>query len=1134
MTEQAQAFLQEYGLIFGVQDPAQELRLIDIFTDAIGAHHIIYQQQYQGVPVFAGELRLHFNSGGELLAANGVFIPDLTLDPIPRISAQTAREYALLHIGQQNAAQRQASPAHLDAEPASLYLFRANLARGLPGPNHLVYEVLVSNDQDVREFVYIDAYTGVVVDQISGLYPAIQRRVYKSTTFLDPTALVWREGDPLPYNDSDPSVQTHINKLIEYSEDTYNFFAGLSGGVFLSWDGDDAIMNSVYDHLAIGCPNASWNGASTNYCLDVITDDLVAHEWTHGYTQSTHDLIYQWQPGALNEAYSDIWGETIDLVNHEPPDSPDARRTDNACSIFGNADGVDHSKRWLLLEDSRGFGQALRDMWNPGCFGDPGKVSDANYFCSAGDNGGVHANSGIANHAYALLVDGGVYNGQTVNGIGLTRAANIYWRTQTIYQTQTSDYADHADALEQACTDLIGAQLYALDTADPAPTNAVETVSAADCAEVSKVIAAVELRAEPVKCNFPGNLQPNAPPLCLTQGPLVSLLSQDWETGIGVWGVGTRAVVSEATFSTADWAVVTSLPDSRPGAAAFVANEKFGNNVTDIETGVLYLESPPIALPVEALAPRVAFDHWFATQPGRDGGVLSIRVNDGPWQLMPKEVFEFNPYTGVVFSGGVGAYTDSTAPIPAFQGTDYATFDTGSWGQSQVDLLGVAGPGDTVQFRFEMILDAKEGVHGWYVDEVQVFYCQSCGNGQVDDGEQCDDGNTTDGDGCSALCQVEPAWFCKDPVAALASRNVVADSSFESSSLTSIWQGASTSFGSPFCGPPTCLHPAYDGQWMARFGGAAPKGLPPLGAYERSIISQTIIIPPGVATLAFALSAPNCDNAEDYLEVLIDDRQIFRMDGASALCGVATYTVQSAALAQYADGREHRLVFNSEARSTNGGFSTFLVDSVTVLAGGREGAASLCTSLQSSYCSLPYLAIPDADVAGVSSTIMITPQFSSSSPSSAWLADLDVYVQTQHTWLGDLSFRLAHEESGRTVTLLDRPGSSGPGAFGCSGNDMDVLFDDEGSVAAEVDCDIKRTPALRGNRRPGPEAGTPGVPNGDGDAVLQTFKGERLAGHWTLTAIDNAVDETGTLVQWCLVPTVSAAGNQLFLPLVAR
>ena len=60
-------------------------------------------------------------------------------------------------------------------------------------------------------------------------------------------------------------------------------------------------------------------------------------------------------------------------------------------------------------------------MWTPTCLGDPGKVSDAEYKCDTDDSGGVHGNSGVVNHGYALLVDGGSYNGFDVNGIGLTR-----------------------------------------------------------------------------------------------------------------------------------------------------------------------------------------------------------------------------------------------------------------------------------------------------------------------------------------------------------------------------------------------------------------------------------------------------------------------------------------------------------------------------------------------------------------------------------------------------------------------------------------------------------------------------------------------------------------------------------------
>ena len=52
---------------------------------------------------------------------------------------------------------------------------------------------------------------------------------------------------------------------------------------------------------------------------------------------ATHGLIYQWQSGALNEAYSDIFGETVDLLNDLGTDSPGALRGDDACSTFGGS-----------------------------------------------------------------------------------------------------------------------------------------------------------------------------------------------------------------------------------------------------------------------------------------------------------------------------------------------------------------------------------------------------------------------------------------------------------------------------------------------------------------------------------------------------------------------------------------------------------------------------------------------------------------------------------------------------------------------------------------------------------------------------------------------------------------------------
>ncbi len=852
-------FLRQRGALFGVTDSDRQLVFVDRRTDTVGRTRTTFQQVHEGVPVFAALLRVHTDDQGRIMAANGTFVPDVALDTTARLGDAEARRIAVATVTEQLSAT--VAPA---AVGTKLLVYRVDLARGVPGPNHLVYEVEVQAP-GLREFVYIDAHTGKFVDQITGIHEALHRRVYDGG-FAD-IFLVWSEGDTLPYGDVD------VDNLIEYAEDTYNLVASATDGAFLSWDGVDGIMHTVNNTPDVACPNATWNGASTNFCPGVTGDDTVAHEWGHAYTDSTHNLIYQWQPGALNESYSDIFGEVVDLLNGSGTDSPVPLRTDGECSVYGSsfvphlevnsppdiagtyvvggagfnpaqsmsvtdaveaaddgfetgtdacqplvgftagrialidrgvcgftvkvmnaqlagasgviiannagddvftmggfnpsitipsvmvgqADGgvirahlpgvdatitllgpTDVSYRWLHGEDDPSFGGAIRDMWNPNCLGDPGKVSDpGRYMCGTGDNGGVHTNSGVPNHAFALLVDGGTYNGQTIAGIGLTKAFHLYWRAESTYQVPASDFADHADSLEQSCIDLTGVNLLALDTTVPTGALSGEVITTADCAELAKAIAAVELRTEPTQCEFVPMLDPVAPPLCNGADSLRRTYVEYFESGLGGWTVGTRFVADPATFDTPDWDVVADLPDGRAGSAAFVADLKIGNCASDTEAGALYLDSPMIHLPAGGAVYHVAFDHWVATELSWDGGNVKISVNDGSWFVIPSSQFDFNAYPG--YLNPPGGNDNPLAGEESFTGANGGEV-TGSWGQSQINLGGIALPGDDIRLRFEMGLDGCNGVHGWYVDDVQVYSCcdtfadVAC-DGSVDSGD---------------------------------------------------------------------------------------------------------------------------------------------------------------------------------------------------------------------------------------------------------------------------------------------------------------------------------------------------------------------------------------------------------------
>ena len=783
--QKAAAFFRQYGSIFGISQPASQLKEVGTVRDRTGATHISYQQYYGGVPVFGAVLKVHFDAKNQLRAVNGTAIPHIAVSPTPARSASFATDAAIAKV-RTNALKANntlKTTAPVTARRTQLMVFQAGLAQGIDLGTHLVWEIEVGNGKNVREFVFVDAHNGKVVDQITGTPDGLYRRAYDGMHLPDvppsyPDDPYWQEGDAFPT----PSQEA--NNMITVSQETYDFYFHAFGRD--SFDNLGTKMDSIFDR-GYGCPNASWNGVFISFCPGFTTDDVTGHEWSHAYTEFTDGLIYQWQSGALNESYSDIYGETIDrLYSVIGTDDPDGARTDAQCSsysppksvmqinsppgiagtyatqpaqfgptltttgvtgsvvyaspadgcsaltngseIAGNvalidrgtctfvvkvknaqlagatavivannvssglpgmggtddtitipsvgitqADGntikanfpvnatlkasdapTDNSLRWLEGEDV-GFltppTGGLRDMWNPSCYANPGKVSDVAYYtCAADDSGGVHTNSGIPNHAYALIVDGGNYNGQSITGIGFTKAAHIYWQAKTVYQVPYTDFADHADALEAACNDLAvaGTDLPSLLTGDPSG----EIVTAADCTQVSNAIAAVEMRNPPTQCNFQPLLKKNPPPKCANNQSPVDIFVDDFETNpLGSWTVSHTAV-HPADFIPRDWQWQNAIPD-RSGSAFFAPDPDIGTcDVGGDQSGVLHLTSPVINVPGGTLNPFLAFQHWVATEAGFDVANLKIRVNGGPWQLVAPGDYFYNPYNLIPNAAG--------------------------------------------------------------------------------------------------------------------------------------------------------------------------------------------------------------------------------------------------------------------------------------------------------------------------------------------------------------------------------------------------------------------------------------------------------------------------------------------------
>jgi Zn-dependent metalloprotease len=713
----ADAFMANYGNLFGIRDASGELEEISSSTDFLGHQTITYRQVFQGIPVYGSSLRAHIDSNGRLTMVNGTFVPvSVDLATTANLSVTAAAQIAIDQVAQQRAA----APSIFTTIQHGLRVFPQGLLSRKTVDPRLVFEVeVLATNANIREFLFVDANTGETVDQISGIHETIKRDVGESNI----GNVVWKEGDPDPITSGwaggTATQITAWQEEIDGAREAYNLVASLTNGTYLSFDGNDAKMITVNNDPNISCPNASWNGTSANYCNGVTGDDTVGHEWGHAYTQYTSNLIYQWQSGAMNESFSDIWGEVVDFLNGRGTDAPNAVRASagNLCSDYGNGTPKgDNTYRWLSGEDDGAFGGAIRDMWRPECYGDPGSVGSSDYWCQTGDGGGVHINSGVPNHAFALLVDGGTFNGETVSPLGLTKSAHIFWRAGSVYLQAASDFHDLATALETSCSDLVGAPLFSITTDASGWGTTTPALTAADCVEVSDAIEATQLRLEP-PCSFATLLNAEAPDLCGGATPN-SILLQNWESGLAGWTASTRAVANASTFDASDWSINSSLPGSRAGSGAFAPNVVVGDCQSDTEAGVLLLQSPPITLPGNITTGRIAFDHWVATEAEWDGANVKVSVNGGAWNLIPASAFSFNSY-----NANLKVSDNPNAGEEAFTGTDGGS-NGGSWGQSQLSLAGIAAPGDSIELRFELGTDGCNGIIGWYVDDVRVYACE--------------------------------------------------------------------------------------------------------------------------------------------------------------------------------------------------------------------------------------------------------------------------------------------------------------------------------------------------------------------------------------------------------------------------
>ena len=236
-------------------------------------------------------------------------------------------------------------------------------------------------------------------------------------------------------------------------------------------DGGLVLISTV--HYGRDFDNAFWDGEQMAYgdgdLFNRFTADptVIGHELTHGVTQFSAGLIYQGQPGALNEHISDVFGALMEQLLKE--------------QIAETAD-------WLIgaeLFAGTGLkGRGLRDMRNPGTAyddpligKDPQPAHMRDYVETRQDNGGVHINSGIPNRAFYLAAfrHGGSSSRGAIGRVWYNVLTGGQLRSEATFQqfadlTVAQDEA--SDIIRQAWADVgitVGAPSPPEPPTDPSP-----------------------------------------------------------------------------------------------------------------------------------------------------------------------------------------------------------------------------------------------------------------------------------------------------------------------------------------------------------------------------------------------------------------------------------------------------------------------------------------------------------------------------------------------------------------------------------------------------------------------------------------------------------------------------------------
>ena len=419
--------------------------------DALGQSHVRMSQTYRGIRVLGGEVIVHVDGDG-LMGMNGRFVSGLDLPALPALSPNESAGAVLERIE----ANGGVNVEIVDVLEPAIWGYSGEPVLTVP-----VRAMWVEDGELVFEDVHVDAETGAYVGSVPRMYTVKTRRIHNlnqaciSTGNELPGALVISEGGS--------STDTAVMGAYNGTGMTYDYYKAVFNRT--SYDNADAaVVSSVHGQFSNGASctksNAAWldspynqmafgDGDGSTFSNLANGIDVTSHELTHAVCSRTADLVYQNDPGALNEANSDILGR--------------------AAAFWGGYGSATTTTAWTIGADvytPGTSGDALRYMYDPfkdGYSADYYPTRNYASGCtpsSSNDYCGVHSNSGIGNLFFFLLSQGGTHpRGKTtvaVTGIGLSKAQQIWYRALTVYMTSSTTYQGARTATASAAADLYG------------------------------------------------------------------------------------------------------------------------------------------------------------------------------------------------------------------------------------------------------------------------------------------------------------------------------------------------------------------------------------------------------------------------------------------------------------------------------------------------------------------------------------------------------------------------------------------------------------------------------------------------------------------------------------------------------